>query len=279
MKVIVWFFSFLLIFSNCTNKNVKNISKSKSLLSEWNDTLKPGWVLTFYDEFNDKKLNHTKWSTMPYHGSRYDPGSRFYYCSEKNFEFTDSTIRILAKKEITTVKDTMHYQYTIGWLDNFYVMDQLYGYFEIRCKLPKGKGMWPAFWLVSRHSWPPEIDVFEIFSSVNQNVLESNYHYLIGKRHYSDMKRTKIPDPQADFHTYAVEWQPELLTWYFDGVAIRRQKIKQEWFSHPMHITVSTGVDHRNPKFLAELTLPNYFEVDYVRAYKKIHPIPVESTK
>ncbi len=272
IKVIVFVWVSSLIFCSCTSKTTKNMTPKTFGAIDWNDTLKPGWVLTFQDEFNEGKLNIQKWSSMPYHGSRYHPGSRVYYCSDKNFEFTDSTIRLMAKKEITTVNDTMHYQYTIGWLDNFYVMDQQYGFFEMRCKLPQGKGMWPAFWLVSRHSWPPEIDIFEIYTSVSATTIESNLHFFKNERHTSNMKKTKIPDARAAFQTYGLNWEPELLTFYFDGLAFRRQKIKKEWFPHPMHITVSTGVDSRNPLFLEELSLPNYLEVDYVRAYKPIHP-------
>lgn len=279
MKTLVLILTAGYVFSFCTNKTIKNVTKKTLIQVDWNDTLKPGWVLTFQDEFNDGKLNIQKWSSTPYHGSRYHLGNRITYCSEKNFEFTDTTIKLMAKKEVTTVQDTMHYQYTIGWLDNFYVMDQLYGYFEIRCKLPQGKGMWPAFWLVSRHSWPPEIDIFEIYTSVSATTLESNLHFFKKEKHTSNMKKTKIPDAREDFHIYAVDWQPELLTFYFDGLAIRRQKIKKEWFPYPMHITVSTGVDGRNQEFLDEATLPNYMEVDYVRAYKKIHPIEMPSTK
>jgi beta-glucanase (GH16 family) len=237
----------------------------------WNDTTKPGWVITFQDEFNTGKLDRSKWFTLPYHGVRYRPDIENIYCGDHNFEFTKSTIKLVAREELVKV-DSVEIKYTIGWLENNIVMDQMYGFFEIRCKLPEGKGMWPAFWLVSRHSWPPEIDIFEIYTTHNPRILESNLHYFVDSRHKSKMKKTKIPDPRENFHVYGLEWQPELLIWYFDHQPIRRQVVKKEWFNHPMHIVVNTIIDFRRASNFAEASLPNYFEVDYVRAYKKIHP-------
>jgi beta-glucanase (GH16 family) len=262
----------LIIFSvGCANKTKMSVKGLRSTTASWDDTTKPGWVLTFHDEFNAGKLDGTKWATLPYHGSRYHPDNKFIYWGENNIEFTQNSIKLIARKEITKI-DSIELPYTIGWIENMWVMDQLYGYFEIRCKMPEGKGMWPAFWLVSRHSWPPEVDIFEIYTSKNPRILESNIHYLVDGRHLSKMKKTKIPDPREDFHIYGFEWQPELMIWYFDYQPIRRQVIKPEWFNHPMHIAINTMIDVRRASNIAETTLPNYFEVDYVRAYKKIHP-------
>jgi beta-glucanase (GH16 family) len=265
-------FVFLITISlfSCANKTKMSVKGLANEAHNWDDTTKPGWVLTFQDEFNTGKLDRAKWITLPYHGSRYSPNNKYIYCGDNNFAFTKSTIQLIAREEVVKV-DTFEFPYTIGWLENPWVMDQLYGYFEIRCKLPEGKGMWPAFWLVSRHSWPPEVDIFEIYTSHNARVIESNIHYLADNRHSSKMKKTKIPDPRENFHVYAVEWQPELMIWYFDHQPIRRQVIKKEWFNHPMHIVVNTTIDIRRASNITETTLPNYFEVDYVRAYKKIH--------
>lgn len=97
---------------------------------------------------------------------------------------------------------------------------QKYGYFEIEARLPKGKGMWPAFWLMPLDgAWPEagEIDVFEglgdphtIFCTV-----------IAGRR--KEIARVSLSfDASADFHRYGVLWGPKELVWFVDRKSVAR---------------------------------------------------------
>jgi beta-glucanase (GH16 family) len=112
-----------------------------------------------------------------------------------------------------------------------------HGTFEIEAKLPNGLNLWPAFWMWSWDTWPPEIDVFEGYSDKNPNYLdlsnllkirkiESNVHYigednkdktLGAKKHWMGFK-----DPTKKFIKYKMTWLPESISIHYDNVLVRK---------------------------------------------------------
>lgn len=168
---------------------------------------------------------------------------------------------------------------------------QRFGFFEIRCKLPSSKAIWPAFWLSGAVEWPPEIDVFEMFTSKSFKAFESNYHWGKEKdcfEHSSDSKKHDVNNVSENFHIYACEWDSCFIKWYYDNLLVRVAHKNVTNVFERMKIIVSNGIDDLNNKSMYEphsyssdkdrLDLPNYenelippaiFEVDYVRAYKK----------
>jgi len=105
-----------------------------------------------------------------------------------------------------------------GAITTKFSFEQKYGYFEIEARLPAGKGMWPAFWLMPvEGSWPEagEIDVFEglgdprtIFCTV-----------IAGKQKKTTRVRLGF-DASAGFHRYGVLWGPRQLVWFVDRQAV-----------------------------------------------------------
>ena len=153
----------------------------------------PGMKLTFSEEFSYKLSD--KWRTDSYYGMRYHPGMiddydeapKEYYSSEC-VKFTDSSLKLTAIKEPIEVKrngKTYTIDYQVGQIDSSLSFSQKYGYFEIMSKIPDSRGMWPAFWLTSTESWPPEIDVFEIYTSKKKgfNRFETNVHHIKNGKH------------------------------------------------------------------------------------------------
>ncbi len=270
-----------LLFTACTPLTRTWAFRPHKLTGTPNSPEKEGWVLTFSDEFNAGKLDESKWSTLPYYGLRYHTGLPYQHYCDDCFEFTDSTIRLPVKTD-TTVIDGMTFPYAVGFLDNSKVFDQQYGYFEIRCKIPSSVSTWPAFWLVSRHSWPPEIDIFEFYTSHTQVRLCSNYHWKDStgrKKSISDETKHIIPDPAADFHVYGCEWDETSIRWYFDNMLIREVKQDTSEFRYPMHIIVNNAVlfDKALQKGRAEF--PAWFEVDYVRAWQRPERLGMKEDK
>jgi hypothetical protein len=91
----------------------------------------------------------------------------------------------------------------------------LYGYLEVRAKVPAGKGLWPAIWMMpaSFNDDAGEIDVLEVFGDQ-----PSHARFTVHRGHPQEGHGWDGPDLSADFHTYAVDWQPDHVAWFVDGV-------------------------------------------------------------
>ena len=180
---------------------------------------KEGWELTFNDEFNEEKLDKEKWRDHYYWGGRFNSDGVTYY-GENQFRFTDTTLILVAEKNL--LKDQK--PYLSGMIDSSPSFKQQYGYFEIRSKNPKGTGFWPAFWLVSTESWPPEIDVYEFYTN-EPGRIKTNQHWL-NKRNKKGMQpkgyKMKV-DAADEFHVYAVEWSEKKLSGFMMGKELRHR--------------------------------------------------------
>lgn len=226
---------------------------------------KVGWELTFNDEFNDKKLDREKWRDHYYWGGRFNNDGVTYY-GENQFQFTDSSMMLVAEESLSKDKKP----YLSGMIDSSPSFKQQFGYFEIRSKNPKGTGFWPAFWLVSTETWPPEIDVYEFFTN-EPGRIKSNQHWL-NKRGEKRMQpkgyKTKI-DLSENYHVYAIEWSDKKIKWFFDNKRIKTSRRGMKYLTKNMHIIINNEISDWNNMDLDKIILPNYLEVDYVRAYKK----------
>jgi len=160
--------------------------------------------------------------------------------------------------------------------------DQRYGRFESRMKLPKGQGMWPAFWMLGAdydsRGWPDcgEIDVME-----NVGNEPSTLYGTIHGPGYSDEEgpggETRLPDgaPLSNaFHTYAVDWRADKITWSLDGrdyLTKTRADIPagREWvFEHNFFMLLNLAVGGTWPGSPDSSTqFPQQLVVDYVHVY------------
>ena len=135
-----------------------------------------------------------------------------------------------ARREISPASKA---RYMSGNLTSYQYFSQLYGVFEVDAKLPRGKGLWPAFWLLSdRGGWPPEIDVVEQIGSdpatiardpttarsmnvYTYNLIAAFDHALHQTVHVGGIVRNR-PTLDEGFHQYAVDWGPDVTAFYFD---------------------------------------------------------------
>jgi beta-glucanase (GH16 family) len=182
------------------------------------------------------------------------------------FTLRDGTLEITASPTPPELKPRLNnYQYLSGIITTQPSFAQTYGYFEIRAKLPKGKGLWPAFWLLpADQTWPPEIDVLEVLGD-NMNKLYTTEHH--GKEQ-SNGRDTMVPDMSADFHTYAVDWRPDTITWYFDGRQVYRAPTPPDMHK-PMFLIANLGVGGYWPGVPDQSTqFPAKYVIDYIRAYR-----------
>ena len=226
---------------------------------------KEGWELTFNDEFNAKKIDYKVWQNYYYWGGRSNKGGITYY-GEDQFQFTDSSLVIVAEKKVSKKE----LAYTSGMIDCNKSFKQQYGYFEIRSKNPKGTGSWTAFWLVSTEKWPPEIDVYEFYTKEPKRIT-TNQHWL-NKKEKKNMQpksyKMKV-DASEGFHTYAVEWTQKKIKWFYDGRKIKTSRRGVKYLTYKMHIIINNEISNIKGMDLSKAIFPNYFEIDYVRVYKR----------
>ena len=186
------------------------------------------------------------------------------------FRLADGKLEIIAeplKEELRQF--TWGRSYTSGLLTSKASFSQMYGLFEIRAKLPKGKGLWPAFWLLPvKRVWPPEIDVLEVLGD-NTKKLYVSWHSNVGDKHTSDTKAIDVPDMSEDFHTYSVVWEKDTVMWFFDDVQVASKATPQD-FHLPMYMLVNLAVGGGWPGSPDKTTpFPARYTIDWVRAYAR----------
>jgi beta-glucanase (GH16 family) len=141
------------------------------------------------------------------------------------------------------------------------------GYFEMRAKLPAGKGIWPAFWMLPADgSWPPELDAMEVLGHDPSTIFMTVHSNLTGA-HTQTQGSAKVPDTSAAFHTYGVLWEASKITWYFDGQPVYTTAPPSD-LNKPLYILVNLAVGGDwpgNPD--ATTPFPAVYQIDYVRAY------------
>lgn len=227
-----------------------NIPKHKATIHE-----NSPWTLVWHDEFNGNKLNTNKWRIKD--GGR--QGELQYY-SPQNIKVKGGNL---------IIKSLYNNYFSSGWVDTDEKFSFTYGKIEIRGKLPYGKGLWPAYWLVPSSMWPPEIDIME---NLGENITKftTDVHWNPENDHECIEYQTD-EDLSKDFHIYSVEWEPNEIRFYFDNLLIRTFNNSNNNVPNIPHIIVlntAIGGDWGgNPD--ESTKFPQYNYIDYVRVWQK----------
>ncbi|MBS7564425.1 glycoside hydrolase family 16 protein [Mucilaginibacter sp. Bleaf8] len=242
----------------------------------WKFEKKPVWA----DEFNGSGLpDSTKWS--------YDLGGhgwgnnelQNYTNSTHNVNRANGVLTITARKESSGSRE-----YSSARIATKHKGDFLYGRFEIRAKIPGGRGTWPAIWMLPTDNayggWPKsgEIDIME-----HVGYDPANIHITVHTEAYNGAKGTqkgqakKIEEAFTKFHTYRVDWTPDAVRGYIDNKPvfefINDGKGYASWpFNKRFHLllNVAVGGNWGGVKGVDETVFPAAMEVDYVRVYKMV---------
>ena len=156
-----------------------------------------------------------------------------------------------------------------------------YGYIEASIKLPKGKGTWPAFWMmpVNFKSWPAdgEIDIMEevgYHPDYVSSSLHANAHVHSNGTQVTHEMYCK--GAEGEFHTYAIEWTAQNITTYVDGKVQltydNRGLGRDDWpYNDPFYVifNLAWGGDWGGSQGVDENALPVTMEVDYIRVFQK----------
>ncbi|MDR2705214.1 MAG: glycoside hydrolase family 16 protein [Planctomycetaceae bacterium] len=255
---------------------------------------KPGWKLTFHDEFDAPLLNDLYWYPA-YRTGRIEYLKRIgadgiYQDPNAYYKLEDGILKLIIdekipsrqKKESNAVSCIATSDHRFGKTTQEYQLlekfAQKYGWFEIRCKTVHGSGVYTAFWL---HQTDPtdqeftpqgqrkkpgdgvvEIDIFEQWGWGYTNTIELNVHFTTNGRSVCKLDF----DPAKDFHVYAMEWKEGELNWYVDGKKVFTYKGE----TPQKKMFILAALFHRpdwSGKPVTELTYPKTFEIDYIRAY------------
>ena len=232
------------------------------------------WTPTFNDEF-DNTLNRAVWGSDYPNGGNGELQQYVSDNSRNNYLVQDSSLQLIARKESYNNR-----AYTSGIIHTQHRFFQKYGYFEMRARIPSGKGLWPAFWLMPNPGeGVPEIDVMEILGQ-QPNITYMTFHYDNDAGVYSqDQTEWTGPNFSADWHTFAIDWQPGSLTWYVDGVAQKEITDAAIIPNVPMFILANLAVGGTWPGSPnSTTTFPSSYAIDYIRVWQRpdlVTPTPV----
>ena len=230
---------------------------------------KPGWTLTFDDEFDETSLDTTKWGNFYKWGQAVINGEQEAYTTTA-FSFSNGVMSINAANT-SGVYAGQTLPYSSGLIAS--VFEQQYGYFEMRAQLPAGAGLWPAFWLLHDPSVPDikEIDIFEMLGATPTTIYTTvHWGTSYSTDNNQDQVVSTVADTSADFHVYGLEWTATTVTWYFDGGVIHTYTgvgVPQT----PMYIIANLAVGGTTSWGGApdsSTMFPALFQIDYIRAYQ-----------
>ena len=233
-----------------------------------------GYEIDWFDEFTGISLG-ADWSYEVKNAGWVNNEKQNYVNGNGVTEVSNGTLKINCKKMDGKIYSGRIYaKKNKGWK---------YGWVEARIKLPKGKGTWPAFWMMpvnESDGWPTcgEIDIME----------EVGYHpnYTSSSIHCNSYNHTKgtqktaerlTPGAEGEFHVYALEWTENYIQTYVDGNPLLHfdndgAGNKNTWpFNKEFYVILNLawGGDWGGEKGVDESALPVTMEVDYVRVFKK----------
>ncbi|HLG39911.1 MAG TPA: glycoside hydrolase family 16 protein [Chitinophagaceae bacterium] len=240
---------------------------------------KPAWQLVWSDEFDNTGLPDTsKWT--------YDVGSKngwgnneleyYTYRKTENARVENGKLIIEARKEKAD-----SFNYTSARLLTRGKAAWQYGKIEVSAKIPKGRGSWPAIWMLAENMkrWPDdgEIDIME-HVGFNQGFIHGTIHC---KKYYHGIGTQKgdtvfIPDCSEAFHVYSLEWDKEVIKIAVDDKVYfsfaNEHKGYEYWpFDNKMHLilNIAVGGNWGGQKGVDDNAFPVQMEIDYVRVYQK----------
>lgn len=244
------------------------------------------FVLVWEDDF-DNGFDTAKWQGHYVYGANDTQLRDTAYWNRDQVSFTeDGCLKITVEYKEDGPAGPAYYSYGMETNPNkqydkgYAGYEQTYGYFEIRCILPKGKGINPAFWLLTDGMWDDntdggvtgaEVDVLETntlydpfdpsFSSVFHTIHVDSYE----EEHKSEIAGIFYANnPYEEFNTYGVEWNSDEYIFYINGIETARTSFGGVC-EVPLYLIISVGVDERISE---NEHLPASMIVDYVRCYQ-----------
>ncbi len=276
MKMLSLFLSSALLLFACTDKKeIPPLNPAEAVTDKgWQFETLPVWA----DEFDGNAPDASKW-TFETGGAGWGNNEAQYYTNGANSTVTGGNLFITAKKE-----NFSNNQYTSSRMITKGKGDWLYGRFEVRAKLPAGRGTWPAVWMLSSDNeygtWPAsgEIDIMEHVgfdpNNVHCSIHTSAYNHTRGTQKTS---AKTVPGAIDAFHLYRVDWTPYAVRGFIDDVQCFEFTNENTgfttWpFNKRFHLllNVAVGGNWGGAQGIDVNAFPASMVVDYVRVYRMI---------
>lgn len=245
-----------------------------------------GWNLVWNDEFDGADIDPTKWEHEVNAQGGGNNELQYYTDRQANSYVEDGKLIIQALQENFTGPEGTR-DFTSARLRTKDRGDWLYGRFDIRAKLPKGQGLWPAIWMLPTDweygGWAAsgEIDIMELVGH-EPGTIHGTIHY---GGEYPENTHTgnnySLPASQGDFsddfHTFSIIWEENSIEWYVDDI---HYLTLNQWhstggpypapFDKRFHLLLNVAVGGNWPGNPDETTqFPQTMEVEYVRVYER----------
>ncbi len=239
-----------------------------------------GWKLVWSDEFNYKGLpDSTKWN--------YDVGGHGWGNHELQYYTDADTANAIVKNGRLVIRALKQVRenntYTSTRLISKNKGDWLYGRIEVSAKLPAGRGMWPAIWMLPTDwaygGWPAsgEIDIMENVGfnpdSIFFSIHTQTFHHSINTQKTTGIE---LKDNRTAFHVYAIEWYADHIDFYTDdrkvfSFANTGNGFKEWPFDKRFHLllNIAVGGDWGGARGIDETIQSAAMEVEYVRVYQR----------
>ncbi len=241
--------------------------------------------MVWNDEFNGSGLpDDSKWD----YEQGYVRSSELQYYAKKRIENSyqqDGLLHLVARQDSGIIDGAMRPMSSASIITKGKAA-WLYGYVEVRAKVPymAGIGTWPAIWMMPRDDyyggWPRsgEIDIMEYVASDYRYVHFSQHSYKYNNIDGANLHKTTksyCPTAYTEFHTYGLQWTPETMIWYLDGI----QKFKvnnaehlwSSWpFNKPFYLLLNLamgGWGGSTDRTMLKAN-PQDYQIDYVRIFQ-----------
>lgn len=261
---------------------------------------KDGYVLVWNDEFDGNALDTSKWGYQTGTQDRYgsDYGAQYWgnnelqYYAQSAVSVADGSLKITASRQQAGDRP-----FTSGRILTRDKATWTYGYFEAKIKTPTGNGMWPAFWMLPQPSssanlqneyggWPAngEIDIMEAKGRLCDKVDTTLHFGNDWQSHDYATSETQLSSNTDQWHTYAVDWSANSISWYVDGQKVFTVNSNRWWsvdssikgrprpFDKPFYLIFNLAVGGQYDNYVepdANFTSASMY-VDYVRVYEKL---------
>jgi beta-glucanase (GH16 family) len=221
--------------------------------------------LVFSATFAGSELDGAQWTTCyPWanqSGCTNASNGELQWYQPSGVSVSGGALHLTARRE-DVVGGDKRYEFTSGMVTTAKAFTFTYGYVAFRARLPRGPGLWPALWLLpSNESWPPEIDVIELFGG-HPTRAALTYHPPKGAQR---QQHVTTPDLSVGWHDFAIDWRPGSIQWWIDGVP--RFRVSGDVPSQPMYLLMDLAVSGTQPPSRST-RFPASLDVQYVRVWQ-----------